>query len=188
VLDLLLYPPDRDALLLSYERLAMEAAVFAALAGLLGIVLGRVWDFRLEVARWRRDQRIRVYEDLAATYYAARVPLLAMAMAEPGTPEADHAAIRVLGIAADWNRNVVATWLHGSSRVTAAVQEFDHQLSCLFDKSRTCRLTWEEFATAHQSTEESLEAFLEAARQELKLPPLKVRVRILKSPAERDDR
>lgn len=45
----------------------METAVLAALAGLVGIVLGRVWDFRLEVVRWRRDQRVRVYEALAAT-------------------------------------------------------------------------------------------------------------------------
>jgi hypothetical protein len=82
----------------------METAVVAALAGLFGIVIGRVWDLRLKAVRWRRDQRIRVYEDLATNYYAAREPLLVLAMAEPGTPEADAAAIRVLEIAAEWNR------------------------------------------------------------------------------------
>ncbi len=140
--------------MLSYERLAMETVVLTALAGLFGIVLGRVWDLRLEAVRWRRDQRVRVYEDLAATYYAAREPLLGLAMAEPGTPEADAAAVRALAIAAEWNRGVVATWLHGSSRVTAALQKFDHQLSRLFDKARASRLTWEEFADEHQATEE----------------------------------
>ncbi len=60
----------------------METAVLASLAGLFGIVLGRVWDLRLEAVRWRRDQRVRVYEDLAATYYAAREPLLVLAMAQ----------------------------------------------------------------------------------------------------------
>jgi len=82
----------------------METAVLAALAGLFGIVLGRVWDLRLEAVRWRRDQRVRVYEDMAATYYAAREPLLGLAMAKPGTPEADAAAIRALAIAAEWGR------------------------------------------------------------------------------------
>lgn len=48
------------------EGLAMDTAVLVALAGVFGIVLGRVWDFRLEAARWRRDQRVRVYEGLAA--------------------------------------------------------------------------------------------------------------------------
>lgn len=161
----------------------METAAVAALTGLLGIVLGRVWDFRLEVVRWRRDQRVRIYEDLAATYYAAREPLLSMALTEPGTPEADAAEIRALGIAAQWNRGVVATWLHGSPPVTATLQKFDHQLSRLFDKARACRLTWDEFADEHRATEESLEAFIEAVRQELKHPPLSVRIRIPRSAA-----
>lgn len=156
----------------------METAVLAALTGLVGIVLGRAWDFRLEAVRWRRDQRVRVYEALAATYYAAREPLLSMAMAEPGTPEADAAAIRALGMAAEWNRGVVATWLHGSAPATTALQQFDHQLSRLFDKARSRRLTWEEFADEHRATEESLEAFIEAVRQELKHPSLKVGVRV----------
>jgi hypothetical protein len=165
----------------------METAVLAALAGLFGIMLGRVWDLRLEAVRWRRDQRVRVYEDLAATYYAAREPLLGLAMAEPGTPEADVAAIRALAIAAEWNRGVVATWFHGSSLVTATLQQFDRQLSYLFDKTRVRRLTWEEFADEHRATEEGLEAFIEAVRQELKHPPLTVSVRIPRLPPPPSD-
>lgn len=166
----------------------METAVLAALAGLLGIVLGRVWDFRLEAIRWRRDQRVRVYEELAATYYAAREPLLSMAMAEPGTREANAAATRALGITAEWNRRVVATWLYGSPPVTAALQQFDHQLSCLFNKARACHLTWEEFADEHRATEESLEAFIEAVRRELKHPPLRVGIRIPRLPVPSSDK
>ncbi len=165
----------------------METAVLAALAGLLGIILGRVWDFRLEAVRWRRDQRIRVYENLAATYYAAREPLASMAMAEPSTPEKDAAAIRALDIAAEWNRLVVATWLHGSLPVTATLQQFDRQLSRLFDKARANRLTWEEFAEEHRTTEEYLEAFIEAVRRELKHPPLRVGIRIPRFPVSSSD-
>lgn len=165
----------------------METTILVALSGLFGIVLGRVWDLRLEAARWRRDQRVRVYEDLAATYYAAREPLLGLAMAEPGTPEADAAAIRALAIAAEWNHGVVATWFHGSAPVTATLQQFDHRLSHLFDKARACRLTWEEFADEHRATEESLEAFIEAVRKELKYPPLKADVRIPRLPSPLSD-
>jgi hypothetical protein len=82
----------------------METAVVAALAGLFGIVLGRVWDLRLEAVRWRRDQRVHVYEDLATTYYAAREPLWVLAMTEPDTPEAGAAAIRALAL------NGTAVW------------------------------------------------------------------------------
>ncbi len=156
----------------------METAVLAALAGLVGIVLGRVWDFRSEVVRWRRDQRVRVYEALAATYYAAREPLVSMAMAEPGTPEKDAAAIRALSIAAEWNRGMVATWLHGSPPVIAALQQFDRQLSELFNKARSRRLTWEQFAHEHRATEEGLKAFIEAVRKELKHPPVTVGIRL----------
>jgi hypothetical protein len=156
----------------------MEAAVWAALAGVLGIVLGRVWDFRLEAARWRRDQRIRVYEDLAAAYYAAREPLRALAMSEPGTSEAEVAVIRVLEIGVAWNRGLVATWLHGSPPVTAAARQFDLKLSRLFGEARSTRMDWEEFARAHRATEEGLEAFIEAVRRELKHPRLDVKLRI----------
>jgi hypothetical protein len=104
-------------------------------------------------------------------------------MAEPGTPE----EMLLLTIAAEWNRGVVATWFHGSSLVTATLQQFDRQLSCLFDKARVCRLTWEEFADEHRATEESLEAFIEAVRQELKHPPLKVSVRIPRWPPPLSD-
>jgi hypothetical protein len=41
---------------------------------------GRWWDIRSESARWRRDRRVRSYEDVAAEYYRLRetVRLLAM--------------------------------------------------------------------------------------------------------------
>jgi hypothetical protein len=43
-------------------------------------------------------------------------------------------------------------------------------------------LTWEEFADEHRATEEGLEAIIDAVRQELKHPPLKVHVRITRLP------
>ncbi len=122
----------------------METAVLAALAGLFGIVLGRVWDVRLEAVRWRRDQRVRVYEDLAATYmrhvsHCWDWLWLSQARQRQMLLRSGH----LLSLL---NGTVVATWFHGSFLVTATLQQFDHQLSRLFDKARACRLTWEEFA------------------------------------------
>ncbi|WP_067470516.1 hypothetical protein [Nocardia amamiensis] len=58
----------------------MTAALLAALAGIDGVTLGRLWDTRLESARCRRDQKTasyqRVIEQFQATYEAVRVVAL----------------------------------------------------------------------------------------------------------------
>lgn len=43
----------------------MEATLIAAVAGLVGLLLGRFWDRISESATWRRDTRTRCYEELA---------------------------------------------------------------------------------------------------------------------------
>src|SRR5215469_1009142 len=54
------------------EAESMDPVLLAALAGLAGIAIGRFWDARSEATRWRRDQRIRVYERLITAYYQVR--------------------------------------------------------------------------------------------------------------------
>ena len=66
----------------------MESAVIASLAALLGLVVGRYWDSHAEARRWQRDQRIRIYEQLAGAYYASREADRSVALLEPGTDEA----------------------------------------------------------------------------------------------------
>jgi PhoPQ-activated pathogenicity-related protein len=124
----------------------MEAALIAALAALMGLAVGRLWDTRSETARWRRDQRIRVYEGLATAYYQVREAIRALAMCEPGTAAADQAEIRVYEVAAqEWNQQVVATWLHGSPLVIPTVERLDRLVVTLFLDARARRYTWEEF-------------------------------------------
>jgi hypothetical protein len=40
----------------------MMSAVIAALAGVLGLAIGRFWDRRSESDRWHRDKRVRCYD------------------------------------------------------------------------------------------------------------------------------
>lgn len=51
----------------------MEAAITASLAAVVGLIIGRLWDSRLEAVRWRRDQRVRVYEH-ATSAWRLRAP------------------------------------------------------------------------------------------------------------------
>src|SRR5262245_38517326 len=107
----------------------MNTTILAALAGLLGLAVGRLWDARTEAVRWRRDQRIRIYESLASGYYQVREAIRILAMCEPNTAESEAAEVRVLEVAAnDWNRQVVAAWLHGSASVIATVENLDRRI------------------------------------------------------------
>ena len=157
----------------------METAVIAALAGLLGIALGRVWDSRSEEVRWRRDQRIRVYEQLAGAYYSLREALRVLAMTEPNTPEADAAEDRFYELTTDFNREILAVWLHCSNPVTRASKHFGERMNeLLFQiRVRENRYVLEEFKDRCQPMTESFEAFIEAVRQEFRRPPVKVVIR-----------
>jgi len=153
----------------------LNAAILAALAGLLGLGIGRLWDARSEAVRWRRDQRIRIYEGLVGAYYQVREAIRVLALSEPGTTARQDAEMRVYQVAADaWNRQVVATWLQGSTEVIAAVEDFDRVVVALFHDARTRCYTWHEFQDARRPTLEALRSYIEAVRRELRLPGLNV--------------
>ena len=63
----------------------MASAVVAALAGVLGLAIGRFWDRRSESSRWQRDQGVRCYEDLVQAYYRVREMIRLLGSSEPGT-------------------------------------------------------------------------------------------------------
>ena len=46
----------------------VSTALLAALAGIIGIMLGRLWDARSESSRWRRDQKTASYQRLAEAF------------------------------------------------------------------------------------------------------------------------
>ncbi|MEU3010226.1 hypothetical protein [Nocardia asteroides] len=156
----------------------MTAAFLAALAGLAGVMVGRLWDIRSESARWRRDQKTasyqRVIEQFQVTYEAVRVVALA---------DLDAAAFQALlehtrsGGFAAWDSAVAAVWLHGSTDVVVAVTDLDEALGTLFtaatDRQIHNRAEWNQ---ARQPAGTAFERFVNAARRELDLPSAPVRV------------
>jgi hypothetical protein len=156
----------------------MVPAVVAAIAGVLGLVLGRYWDNHTEARRWRRDQRIRIYEHFASAYYASREAYRSVALLEPGTPDAEEAAARALDLGVDFNRTLIALWLHGSATVALAAHDLDIEMNKLFMTARSRRFTWDAWRVVRGPAERALERFTETVRAELGLPNVRVEVHI----------
>jgi hypothetical protein len=154
----------------------MEAAIMASLAAIFGLVIGRLWDSRLESVRWRRDQCVRVYEHATSAYYKVREAMRMLALTEPGTSESEAAENKVRTTGAEWDRCMVAVWLHGSEPVAEAIQQVDLEVERLLNRIRSCQLTWEEFQEERRPVARRLDAFIEEIRKELKRPPVQVRV------------
>ena len=76
----------------------MGSAALASLTAVLGLVVGRYWDYHSESRKWLRDQRIRIYEELAGAYYETREAYREVALAKPGTSNAEQASRHALDV------------------------------------------------------------------------------------------
>ncbi|WP_026422132.1 hypothetical protein [Actinokineospora inagensis] len=148
----------------------MQQAIIAALAALLGLVVGRFWDTRSEAGRWQRDQRIRIYEQFIGAYYASREAYRTLALTEVDTPEADEAFAKALDLAVDFNRSVVAVWFHGTPDVATAVYQVDLKVNELAVLARQRKYSWEDWRTTRGGAEHAAEHFTQSVRRELGLP------------------
>ncbi|MDG6109553.1 hypothetical protein Daura_31610 [Dactylosporangium aurantiacum] len=152
----------------------MQSAVIAAVAALLGLVVGRLWDSRVEARRWRRDHRMRVYERFIAAYYASREAYRSLALQEPGTAGSEEALARALDLGVDFNQAVVSVWFHGSPAVAAAVHGVDVEINKLVAVAQLRRYAWEEWRVARSPAEHAAEQFIEVVRRDLGLPDIPV--------------
>jgi hypothetical protein len=153
-------------------------AILAAVAGVLGLVLGRYWDSHAEARRWRRDQRVRIYEQFATAYYISREAYRSVAVLAPGTPDAEVAASTALGLGVDFNRTLIALWLHGSANAAVAAHELDIEMNKLFITAGSRQFTWDAWRAERSPAERALERFTETVRAELGLPRVNVDVHI----------
>nr|BFE61358.1 hypothetical protein GCM10020063_058840 [Dactylosporangium thailandense] len=152
----------------------MQSAIIAAATALLGLIVGRFWDGRVEGRRWQRDQRIRVYEQFIRAYYASREAYRALALLEPDTPESHEALARALDLGVDFNQSVVAVWFHGSPAVATAAHEVDLEVNKLASVARLKRYTWDDWRVARSPAEHAAEQFIEVVRGDLGLPDIAV--------------
>jgi len=177
-------PPLRERLTLGtgsssgLEPVVDNATIIAGFAGLLGLLAGRFWDSRSEARRWRRDQRIRTYEQFAGAYYASREAFRIVALLDPGSADAEAAASQAFDRGVTFNRAMVAVWLHGSAQVAIAAHQVDVALNELMMTARARRFTWEEWRERRAPAEHAIERFTEAVRAELSLPKVPVTIRI----------
>ena len=151
----------------------MLTAIIAALAALLGVTLGRLWDIRSEHTRWRRDQRLNSYQNLASDFYRLREAM--RRVSSVGREEEQYSILvencRDIGV--DWNKSLISVWLHGSEQVASTARSLD--VNELFGLVRKRQLSPADWRLEREPAQRCLEAFIEAVRQDLSLPSLLVR-------------
>ena len=150
----------------------MLTALIAAVAGLAGLVIGRWWDIRSESARWRRDRRVRSYEEVAAEFYRLREALRLLAMLDPATPDFDEQRSRVEQAYAQWNRILSAVWLHGSDNVAAAAITIDHEFNEVLSEAMRTTVDWTSWPQLREPLYAAFDDYVDAVRRELSLPRL----------------
>ncbi len=151
----------------------MITAVIAAIAGLAGVAIGRFWDTRAESGRWRRDQRVRGYEDLAKEFYRYRASIRKCEV--PGSDNAvrDAEVAALYEHHAIWNERLTSVWVHGSERVAAAAYALDHELSVLVDLILQPTADSDRPAR-REAVHQRFDDYVDAVRADLSLPHLLV--------------
>ncbi|WKU48254.1 hypothetical protein Q3V23_31650 [Streptomyces sp. VNUA116] len=153
----------------------MGATLLAATAGVIGIVLGRLWDGRSEAARWRRDQETASYQRLAEASISLYEEIRTIALTERGTGALNEAIDRARRDKT-WDNALVAVWLHGSASVVAAASLMDRTVTELFYGAQSRQHSTEEWNRARIPSADTFEQFLASVRKDINLSPVSVRL------------
>jgi hypothetical protein len=152
----------------------MASALIAAIAGIVGLAIGRFWDYRSESLRWRRDQRVQSYQKLIEQFHVFYEAVRTVALLEPRTAESERviSEARITGIGFD--HGMTAVWLHGSGRIVEAARLLDDELTKLWDKSQAQLFTPLDWINATSPVQSSAENVISLIRAELGLPGLDI--------------
>jgi hypothetical protein len=137
----------------------------------LGLVVGRFWDVRSELRKWRRDQKVQAYQRLAEAFFVMRENLRATAEAEPETSDKHEKKERVTQSGVEWNSSIIATWIFGSSAALRRAVELDAEIDRLFALALEKRHSFPDWHHAREPAQRYLEGFIEEVRKEFSLPP-----------------
>lgn len=150
----------------------MQEVLLAGLSALAGLVIGRLWDARSEVDRWRRDQRVASYRALAEELYSLRESIRTFGLSAPRTPGSEAAERVVRGVGVEWNKRRIAVWMHGSRDVARSAAHLDRLLNDLYRDMKNTQITAADWDVVREPTRAALDAFLEAVRRDLDLESL----------------
>ncbi|MFQ6394938.1 hypothetical protein ACLMAJ_15920 [Nocardia sp. KC 131] len=154
----------------------MTAALLAAIAGIVGITIGRLWDTRAESSRWRRDQTTTSYQRVVEQFQVTYEVIRTIALAEPHT-DSFQALVHEARIDAfkPWDSAFAAVWLHGSANVVASATALDRAITKLCSDAQERQFTVEDWNQARVPVREAFERFIDSARRQLGLPRAPVR-------------
>jgi hypothetical protein len=149
----------------------MWTAVVAAVAAILGVAVGRLWDSRAESARWHRGQRIASYQRLAEAFRSSYDNIQAIAFADPNAADSS-AMVRKIIVEGNhaWHDALSSVWFYGSPDVIAAATSLDRSLTDLHAQAIDRLFSAEDWARARVPARRTFEEFLEAVRAEFSLP------------------
>lgn len=154
----------------------MTATVVGALAAILGIAIGRLWDSRAESTRWRRDQKATSYQSFAEQFQALCEVLRALATTDPDLAVYSERVERVrIEDFKGWDSAFTAIWMHGDSGVVTAAAQLDRAVTDLFYEVSERHFTVEDWKEARLPARRAFDQFLAAVRKDLRLTAVPVR-------------
>jgi hypothetical protein len=149
----------------------MWTAVVAAVTAILGIAVGRLWDSRAESARWRRDQTIGSYQQLAEAFRSSYDDIQDIAFSDPGVADSNGMVRKIIVDGNHvWHSALSSVWFYGSPDVIVAATSMDRSLTALYAQAIERLFSAEEWAEARVPARRTFEKFLKAVRAELSLP------------------
>ncbi|MGW4352558.1 hypothetical protein ACWELJ_10755 [Nocardia sp. NPDC004582] len=151
----------------------MGTAAIAAVAALLGVALGRLWDTRAEATRWRRDQTMAAYQTLSEAFRASYDDIQTIAFTDPTDPDYAITVRTVLTTGNHrWHDAATAVWIYGAPATIAAAAALGRELTSLYTDAVKTKFTTEQWAVARVPARRAFETYLGAVRQALHLTPV----------------
>lgn len=152
----------------------MSVALVAAMAGVIGVVVGRAWDHLSESRRWRRDHETTSYQRVAEDFRATCEAVRTVALADCSAPEFADLVNRVRAETAGWDNAYAAVRLTGSRPVVIAAARLDGAMTELFSIAQDRQLTVAQWREIRTPTYAAFAHFIAAVRSELRLESLPV--------------
>lgn len=153
----------------------MSAALLAALAAVVGLIIGRYWDSRSELSRWQRDQKVASYQRLANQFDVVLGEIRKPLVSTPNSEIYQSIWIDRRSVWSEWLSAVAGIWLHGSVSVVEATTVVDKALAALemaVAEKRICTL--DEWKEARRPVHDAFARFIERTREDLHLPPVPI--------------